>query len=282
MFPRRTCRARRSSNFGDPVKTRAGPMLLAAGGGMIAGAAVVQVLPAATTWRALRCRMMPTLAGIGSEDHVAMTFDDGPDPGSTPAFLEQLDRLGWRATFFLLGSMVRKAPTLAADIAAAGHEVGVHGDLHRSHLRLSPSTIHDDVARASDVIHDATGVTPKWFRPPYGTLSGGSVTAARQLGLQTVLWTAWGRDWRPEATAATVTADVAQGLHPGATVLLHDSDCTSAPGSWRSALESLPMLDALFAARGLRAGPLGEHGIPEHTSSGGQFPRHHFAGGVAR
>jgi peptidoglycan/xylan/chitin deacetylase (PgdA/CDA1 family) len=252
-------------------------VLLAAGGGMVAGAALVQVLPAATTWRALRCHLTPSLAGIGSKDHVAMTFDDGPDPESTPAFLEQLDRLGWKATFFLLGSMVRRAPSLAAELAAEGHEIGVHGDLHRSHLRLTPAAIRDDVARARDAIGDATGVLPHWFRPPYGTLSGGSLTAARQLGLQTVLWTTWGRDWRPDATAATVVDDVTEGLAPGGTVLLHDSDCTSAPGSWRSALGALPLLDSVFSDRGLTVGPLADHGI-----SAGQVSRHHFARGVPR
>ena len=206
-----------------------------------------------------------------------MTFDDGPDPESTPAFLEQLDRLGWRATFFLLGSMVRRAPSLAAELAAKGHEIGVHGDRHRSHLRLTPATIRDDVARARDVIGDATGLEPRWFRPPYGTLSGGSLTAARQLGLQTVLWTTWGRDWRPEATATTVADDVTEGLSPGGTVLLHDSDCTSARGSWRSALGALPLLDSLFTRRGLTVGPLADHGI-----SAGQVSRHNFARGVAR
>jgi len=53
---------------------------------------------------------------------------------------------------------------------------------------------------------------------------------------------------------------VARQLGPGATVLLHDSDCTSAPGSWRSALGALPRLAELFAARGLAVGPLAEHG----------------------
>ncbi|HEX9545875.1 MAG TPA: polysaccharide deacetylase family protein, partial [Acidimicrobiales bacterium] len=134
-----------------------------------------------------------------------------------------------------------------------------------------------DVARARDVIGDSTGVEPHWFRPPYGTLSGGSLTAARQLGLQTVLWTTWGRDWRPDATARTVVDDVAEGLSPGGTVLLHDSDCTSAPGSWRSAVGALPSLDSLFCERGLTVGPLADHGI-----SAGQVSRHHLARGVAR
>jgi peptidoglycan-N-acetylglucosamine deacetylase len=228
---------------------------------LVAGAALGHLLPAVTSWRDLRCWATPTLAGVGLADHVALTFDDGPDPSSTPAILDQLDRLGWRATFFLLGPMVRRAPSLAAELAARGHEIGVHGDEHRSHLHRTPSAIRDDLARARDSIADATGVCPVWFRPPYGALSAGSLTSARQLGLQTVLWTTWGRDWRAEATAATVVADVAQGLRPGATVLLHDSDCTSAPQSWRSTLGSLPPMAGLFAERGLAVGPLADHGL---------------------
>ena len=243
-----------------------GRVLLAGSGAVAASAVVAHALPAATTWLELRCRLTPSLAGIGRADHVALTFDDGPDPVSTPVFLDELDRLGWRATFFLLGSMVQPAPSLAAEIAARGHEVAVHGDRHRSHLRLTAFSIRDDVARGKDLVAAATGTEPIWFRPPYGTLSGGSLTAASWLGLRTVLWTTWGRDWRPEATAATVAADVADSLRPGATVLLHDSDCTSAPGSWRAGAGSLSRLAELFAARGLAVGPLGDHGIPRRIT----------------
>jgi peptidoglycan/xylan/chitin deacetylase (PgdA/CDA1 family) len=238
---------------------------------MAASAAVAHALPAATTWLELRCRLTPSLAGIGRPDHVALTFDDGPDPVSTPVFLDELDRLGWRATFFLLGSMVRPAPSLAVEIAARGHEVAVHGDGHCSHLRLTAFSIRDDVARGKDLIAAATGTEPVWFRPPYGTLSGGSLIAASRLGLRTVLWTTWGRDWRPEATAETVAADVTGGLRPGATVLLHDSDCTSAPGSWRAGVGSLSRLAEVFAARGLSVGPLRDHGIPHRLR--GPFSR---------
>jgi peptidoglycan/xylan/chitin deacetylase (PgdA/CDA1 family) len=243
---------------------KTGQLLLAGGGALAAGAAGIAVghlLPAVTTWRGLRCWALPSLAGVGRADHVALTFDDGPDPASTPAILDQLDRLGWRATFFVLGPMVRSAPSLAAELAARGHEVGVHGDEHRSHLQRTPGAIRDDVARARDSIAEATGVAPTWFRPPYGALSGGSLAAAHRLGLRPVLWTTWGRDWRAEATPSTVVADVAGGLRPGATVLLHDSDCTSAPDSWRATLGSLAPMAELFADRGLEVGPLAEHGV---------------------
>jgi peptidoglycan/xylan/chitin deacetylase (PgdA/CDA1 family) len=210
---------------------------------------------------ALRRRRMPVLAGVGAPGHVALTFDDGPDPRSTPAFLDVLARLRWRATFFMLGSMVARAPGLAAEVASAGHEVAVHGYRHRSQLLRFPGEIADDLERAVDTVAEASGRPPVWFRPPYGSLSTAGLLAVRRLRLRTVLWTAWGRDWRAEATPATVVADVVRGLGPGATVLLHDSDCTSAPGAWRSALGALDGLAEVFEARGLTVGPLSDHGV---------------------
>jgi peptidoglycan/xylan/chitin deacetylase (PgdA/CDA1 family) len=217
--------------------------------------------PALTNVDAVRRRLFPGLSGVGASGHVALTFDDGPQADSTPAFLEALDRLGWRATFFMLGSMVERSPALAAEVASAGHEIAVHGHLHRSEMFRTPRALRDDLARAVDTISRATGRRMEWFRPPYGTLSVGGVAAARREGLRTVLWSTWGRDWRAEATPATVVADVERHLAPGATVLLHDSDCTSAPGAWRSALGALQPLAELFAARGLEVGTLGDHGL---------------------
>jgi peptidoglycan-N-acetylglucosamine deacetylase len=232
-----------------------------AGTGLVAVAAAAHAAPSLASISALRSRVAPALAGVGDPDHVALTFDDGPDLAATPRFLDALAGLGWRATFFMLGDMTRRAPGLAAEVAAAGHEIGVHGDEHLSMLRRRPSAAYDDIRRGRDTVADATGVDPAWFRPPYGTLSVGSLRAARRLGLETVLWTAWGRDWRPQATPATVVHDVTRGRIAGGTVLLHDSDCSSAPECWHAALGALPLLTDVFAERGLRVGPVGEHGI---------------------
>jgi peptidoglycan/xylan/chitin deacetylase (PgdA/CDA1 family) len=217
--------------------------------------------PALTNVDVVRRRFFPGLSGVGEPEHVAVTFDDGPQPESTPAFLEALDRLGWRATFFMLGSMVERFPSLAAEVAAAGHEVAVHGYAHRSEMFRTLMAVDSDLARAVHTVSEATDRELHWFRPPYGTLSAGGVLAARRQELRTVLWSTWGRDWRAEATPATVVADVAEHLGPGATVLLHDSDCTSAPRAWKAALGALEPLAELFAAHGLTPGPLGEHGL---------------------
>jgi peptidoglycan/xylan/chitin deacetylase (PgdA/CDA1 family) len=223
----------------------------------LAGLAAVHAAPALVARDPLR-RLTPRLAGRGDPRGVALTFDDGPDPLGTPAVLAALRELGWTATFFLLGSQARRHPGIAREVAAAGHEIALHGDEHRNHLGRSPGWVRRDLARGAEAVAAATGVRPRWFRPPYGVLSAGSVRAAAGLGLAPVLWTAWGRDWLP-ASGERVAATVRAGLRPGGTVLLHDSDCTSTPGSWRATVAALPLLAEELDRRGLGVQPLREH-----------------------
>jgi peptidoglycan/xylan/chitin deacetylase (PgdA/CDA1 family) len=245
------------------VRVRDGALAAAGMGG---AAALAQVAPAAVAWRTMRCRLAPVLSGVGPAGHVALTFDDGPDPQVTPKVLDELDRLGWSATFFVLGSQVRRAPGLLDEIVGRGHELGVHGDIHTSHLARPPGWVTDDLTRARDLVQERTDRRLRWFRPPYGALAASSLIAARRNGLQPVLWTTWGRDWRPDATPATTAADVAATWWPGATVLLHDSDVTSAPGSWRNGVGALPLLAARWAD--VRVGTLGDHGLPVRRWAG--------------
>jgi len=230
--------------------------------GVSAGLAsgVLQVAPLATSMPLLR-RLWPALAGYGRADHVALTFDDGPDAASTPRFLEVLARYGVRATFFLLGEMVQRFPDLPQQMADAGHELAVHSWDHRNHLRHSPAQTVGQLARTVELLERRTGTRPTLFRPPYGTLTGAGLRAARSVGLTPVLWTAWGRDWTAQADAASVLAEVTSGDVAGGTVLLHDSDCTSAPGAWHAAHQALPGLLDWCSQRDLTVGTLAEHGL---------------------
>ncbi len=237
-----------------------------AAGGALAVAAAVHAAPTIGTVAPVATRLTPALAGVGRRGHVALTFDDGPDPRSTPAMLDVLDRLGWRATFFMLGEMVRRAPRLAREVADAGHDIGVHGDVHRSMLWRRTGRVADDLTRAREVVEDTTGTSPRWFRPPYGHTPLGAVVTASRLGMSTVLWTAWGRDWRAAATPQSVVHDVVAGRLDGGTILLHDSDCTSAPDCWRATVGALPMLADELARRRLQVGPLSEHGLRRAVS----------------
>lgn len=225
----------------------------------LAGVAIANAVPAISSARGLRVTLAPGLSGIGTPGQVAFTFDDGPDPVSTPRFLELLAGRGVRATFFLLGFMVRRAPGLAAEIVAAGHEVGVHGDQHRNLLFRDPVSTVADISRAKDLIAAAAGTEPRWYRPPYGILTTSAAAAAARLGLRPVLWTTWGWDWSARATPESVRRTVHRHLADAGTVLLHDADCTSAPGAWRSTLGALPGLLDDCRARGWRPVTLSEH-----------------------
>jgi peptidoglycan-N-acetylglucosamine deacetylase len=224
-----------------------------------AATAAPHLLPSVLTIPPLHRRVAPQLSGIASGPHVALTFDDGPDPASTPRLLGELDRLGLRATFFVLGTQLAEHPDVARDVLSGGHEIGVHGWLHRPHLLRAPWRVHADLDRAHRAIRELLGVSPRFFRPPNGVITGAGLWAARSLGLRTVLWTADGRDWAADATAHTVETRIQGRLRPGGVILLHDSDVTSAPGSWRSALDALPALADHCVARGWPLGPLREH-----------------------
>jgi peptidoglycan-N-acetylglucosamine deacetylase len=215
--------------------------------------------PAATWLPGLRRACFPALAGIGRPDHVALTFDDGPDPDSTPWFLEALDACAVRATFFVLGDQVRRYPGLAVRIAEHGHEIGVYSWTHDRPWAPTPQRDIRDLSQAAEAVYGATGQVPGWYRPPYGILTGGRLAAAARCGLRPVLWSAWGRDWTARATAASVLATIRRDLHGGGTVLLHDTDRTAAPGCWRSALGALPGLVTGCQEAGWTVGRLAEH-----------------------
>ena len=238
-----------------------GPAIQMAAGaaGAAAALAVVHAAPGLTALAPVKLGLFPALAGLGRPDHVALTFDDGPDPATTPAFLDLLAARGVQATFFLLGEMVEKAPSLAAEISAAGHEIAVHGFHHRWTLLRGPRSVWDDLSRARDVIACATGAEPRWYRPPHGVLSSAALAAARCLHLVPILWSSWGREWRPRATPRAVYETAAAGLSGGGTVLLHDSDCASPAGAAHAALGALPMLLDDCDRAGLRVGTLACH-----------------------
>jgi peptidoglycan/xylan/chitin deacetylase (PgdA/CDA1 family) len=196
---------------------------------------------------------------LGIEDRTAsgrgyaLTFDDGPHPDGTPAVLEILAHAGVRATFFLVGEQVRRNPALAGEIAAAGHEIGLHCHRHRNLLRLSPWQVRADIARARDTIETATGRAIGLYRPPYGVLNAAALHQARSHGWRTLLWSQWGRDWEALATPESIAARVTAGATEGSVLLLHDADDYSAPGSWRRTAAALPRVLETLAERGLRA-----------------------------
>lgn len=223
------------------------------------GVALAQWGPALTSVPHLRRALMPRLSGIVAGPHVVLTYDDGPDPASTPHFLALLERYDVQATFFLLGAHVPENAALVRDMAAAGHELAVHGWDHCCLAWKRPGVLARELRSTRCLIEDVAQVAVTRYRPPYGVVTGEGLLASRRAGLDTVLWSAWGRDWTAHATPAGIARKVSRALRPGGTVLLHDTDRTSSPGSWRHTLAASELLLTRWSDEGLAVGPLAGH-----------------------
>lgn len=184
---------------------------------------------------------------------VAITFDDGPHPEGTPEVLRILAERQIKATFFLVGERVEAEPRLAAEIKEQGHAIALHCHLHRNALRLSATQCRDDIARARDVIGNATGVECALQRAPLGIYTRPFLAEVRAAGLQPWLWSQWGRDWRARATPDSIVTDATATLTGGDVILLHDGDDYSAAGSHRNTVAALPRILDRIGQLGLAA-----------------------------
>lgn len=186
----------------------------------------------------------PAIVRARDPGAVALTFDDGPHPESTPLILEALATAGARATFFVLADRVEAAPALLRAIVEAGHEVGLHGRRHHPWLTTwSPARGAADLREALGVLA-AHGVVTRWFRPPFGAVSPRLHAAAEAAGLRVAWCSVRTGDGvaMPEAKllarcAAAVGTDI---------VLLHE-------GPGRPAARLLPRILAEWDQRGIRA-----------------------------
>jgi peptidoglycan-N-acetylglucosamine deacetylase len=194
--------------------------------------------------------------GRTDSSSIALTFDDGPT-GDTERVLDVLDRFGVRAAFFMIGRQVEQHPAIARRVVAAGHEVGNHSYSHPIYLYRGARETFRQLARTQDIIADATGVFPRWSRPPYGVRTPAYFAAARRLSLRTVQWTVAGFDWKRKQTAARISARVVDGLAPGSIVLLHDGDSACKAGRGET-VAALPGIIAGAGDRGLGVAPLAQ------------------------
>jgi len=151
-----------------------------------------------------------------------LTFDDGPDPRYTPRVLDTLRAHDVRATFFVCGEMAGYNKDLVARMADEGHVVGNHTWSHPLLTRLSRRRMREEMERTSDVVEDACGVRPAWFRAPYGAWNRTAFQLGAELGMEPLAWTVDTLDWTTPGTRKIVHA-VRDGAAPGVVVLSHDA-----------------------------------------------------------
>lgn len=182
---------------------------------------------------------------------VALTFDDGPSPDTTPRVLAQLNSAGVPATFFLVGKKVERHPELVRDIVQAGHQVGLHGYAHDRLFSLRrPAHVAADVRRSQAVLERAGAPLPTLFRPPIGFVSHFTVNGARQAGVTLVGCSARALDGFHGASPDKVAARLVRALAPGALLAMHDA--AEHDDHVPASVEALPRVLRELRERGLR------------------------------
>jgi peptidoglycan/xylan/chitin deacetylase (PgdA/CDA1 family) len=153
---------------------------------------------------------------------VLLTYDDGPDPESTPAVLRELAAAGAHATFFVLGTRVRLYPDLLRAVAAEGHEIGLHGADHRRVNLVPAAEFARGLVESKDLLEQSLGRPVVWYRPPYGLLTSSAWTAVSEAGMGTAGWTCQLWDWK-ELPLEQHLADLGSISRAGEIVLAHDA-----------------------------------------------------------
>ena len=161
--------------------------------------------------------------GKRSEKRVSLTFDDGPHPKYTVEILKVLKSLGVKATFFLVGTNVRKHPVLSRKIAEEGHEIGAHSFWHRRMLFLSRGEVESEIDFAFEVIGDITGRRIKLFRPPFGIHGYLLPKILKEKGAKLILWDVNSKDWKTK-DSRRISAKTVGKVKGGSILLFHDGN----------------------------------------------------------
>lgn len=171
----------------------------------------------------LEVRYEPT-GGSVTPRAVALTFDDGPWPGTTLRIVRVLRRMHAPATFFMVGYLIERYPEIVERVARAGMTVGTHSWSHPWRVpfaKLRPHRIQTEIRRPAELLRERFGITPTLFRPPGGSFDPFVLREAREAGMRLVQWSVDPHDYRattPAHLARTVLADVRRG----SIVVLHD------------------------------------------------------------
>ena len=159
--------------------------------------------------------------GDPSQNCVALTFDDGPDPTVTPGLLDLLKREQISATFFCIGRNVEAHPELAKRMVAEGHLIGNHFFTHAwwTPFLLSRG-LSDEMRRTQQAIERATGFVPTFVRPPVGLTNPYFPAALARVGLRMAGWNL--RTFDTSKSAEAVILRIRSRVRPGSIIVLHN------------------------------------------------------------
>lgn len=151
---------------------------------------------------------------------LALTFDDGPAPG-TGRVLDALNLYGARGTFFILGKNIEGNEEIIKRAALGGHQLAAHSWSHPNFNDISDSAITSQMQRTMDKIFELTGQQVTMVRTPFGASNRVSRRPLAKMGLPLILWSVDSLDWSTRSVSKTIRA-IRKGAENGAIILCHD------------------------------------------------------------
>lgn len=159
---------------------------------------------------------------INSAAPIALTFNNIPSEETARSLLELLQSHGVTATFFITGKQALENQELVRRIAEAGHDVENYGwDKQRPSRGTASSLLTLQLRRAQQVLYEATGKRPRFYRPAYADTGAAVMQAAAWAGLGIILWTNVGSEDRPGVPAGDLVRWLSGAVYPGAIIMLH-------------------------------------------------------------
>jgi peptidoglycan/xylan/chitin deacetylase (PgdA/CDA1 family)/2-polyprenyl-3-methyl-5-hydroxy-6-metoxy-1,4-benzoquinol methylase len=221
------------------VRLAAAPLLL-----FLAACIIAPFLPCLGFFLPIICRGGKDLGAV------ALTFDDGPDPATTPALLELLAQYGARATFFVTGLNASAHPDLIRLILSRGHTIGNHSYSHSPLLMLkSGATLRREISSAQALLR-GFGITPLAFRPPVGITNPRLWRALLETGMCCVNFSCRAFD-AGNRRVKGLSEKILKKARSGDIILLHDVN----PGNGFDAGAWIREIEAIIA--GLKKKELG-------------------------
>jgi peptidoglycan/xylan/chitin deacetylase (PgdA/CDA1 family) len=166
-------------------------------------------------------RYSKLMRGDPNQRQIALTFDDGPHPDTTPKLLAILDRYHVKATFFQVGEMAEKYPDLVRAAVAAGHSIGNHTYHHVSLIKIPEEDVAREIKSCGEVLRSITGKAPRWLRPPGGDYDPHVAEVSEALGYTMVLWTDDPGDYASPGPRVILSRTLGTASN-GGILLLHD------------------------------------------------------------
>ncbi|MFF2499047.1 polysaccharide deacetylase family protein [Peribacillus sp. NPDC058075] len=154
--------------------------------------------------------------------YVALTFDDGPS-AYTVSILDILKRYNIPATFFVVGSEVKKFPDVIQRIHREKHIIGNHTWSHPDITTLSENELWKEINSTNIQIMKIIGCSPNLFRPPYSSINDKNTDAIKKFRMTSVLWNVDSGDWY-EKSPLGIQNNVISGIQKNSLIVMHDGD----------------------------------------------------------